>query len=181
MQGRFLGSPCPRVGSTATTVMPFSALFSIFGVGVALMGIQIRLSGQVRDQIRALSTGIHGDIQGLHARIELVSGEIRDVRTELNGRIDQVRDELGGRIDQVSSDVKDVRTELNGRIDKVRDELGGRIDKVGSDVKDVRTELSGRIDKVSDELKEVRGDVTFIKGHLSSTLASGFAPKVEVT
>ncbi|WP_143324524.1 hypothetical protein [Candidatus Synechococcus spongiarum] len=84
-------------------VMPFGVLFSTFGMGVALMGIQICLSGQVRDQIHTLSTGIHGDIQGLHARI----------------------------------------------------------------------------DKVSDQLREVRRDATFIKGHLSSTVASGLPDKVE--
>ncbi len=31
--------------------MPFSVLFSVFGMGVALMGIRIRLSGQVKDKI----------------------------------------------------------------------------------------------------------------------------------
>ncbi|KKZ13186.1 MAG: hypothetical protein TE42_01545, partial [Candidatus Synechococcus spongiarum SP3] len=72
--------------------MPFSVLFSVFGMGVALMGLQIRLSGQLRDQIRTLSTGVHGDIKDLNGRIERVeerlSGEIKAVRTELNGRID---------------------------------------------------------------------------------------------
>ena len=124
-------------------VMPFSVLFSVFGMGIALMGLQIRLSGQVRDQIR----GVHGEVKDLSGRIERVeerlSGEIKAVRIELNGRIDQVRDELNGRIDQV------------------------------------RDELNGRIDQVSGELKEVRGEVTFIKGHLSAVLAFRLPKAIE--
>ncbi|MXW41357.1 MAG: hypothetical protein F4Z75_09525 [Synechococcus sp. SB0668_bin_15] len=54
------------------------------------MGLQIRLSGQVRDQIR----GVHGEVK------------------DLGGRIERVRDELNGRIDQVSSELKDVRGEV---------------------------------------------------------------------
>ena len=99
-----------KYGFTSTMVMPFSVLFSVFGMGIALMGLQIRLSGQVRDQIR----GVHRDIKDLNGRIERVeerlSGEIKAVRTELDGRIDQVRDELSGRIDQVSGDIDEAVT-----------------------------------------------------------------------
>ena len=80
--------------------MPFSVLFSVFGMGVALMGLQIRLSGQVRDQIR----GVHGEIRGLKDRIDLMEErlgrEIRGLRTCINGPVDS---------DQVSVEIKEVR------------------------------------------------------------------------
>ncbi|CZB23159.1 hypothetical protein [Candidatus Synechococcus spongiarum] len=83
-------------------VIPFSVLFSVFGMGVALMDLQIRLSGQVKDQIR----GIHGNIKDLNGRIERVE-------ERLSVRIDQVRNELNGHINQVSGEVKELRFPWN--------------------------------------------------------------------
>jgi len=72
--------------------MPFGVLFSIFGIGVALMGLQIRLSGQVRGRIEG-PMGTNGRIERVEERL---SGQTKAVRTELNGRIDQVRGEVKG-------------------------------------------------------------------------------------
>ena len=79
-------------------------------------------------------------------QIRGVHGDIKD----LNGRIERVEGRL-------SSEIKAVRIEVNGRIDQVRGEM------------------SGRIDQVSGDIKEVRGEVTFIKSHLSAVLALSFS------
>ena len=155
-------------------VMSFTVLFSILGLGVALLGIQIRLSAVTNERIHSASARLGGEIKELRDRIE--RGEVR-----FRSNNDKFRDELCG---QTNERIRNISIRLGGEIKELRDRiergevrLRGRTDQFRDEIKPVATELNARIDRVKDELKEIRAELAFIKGHLSSTMDSGSAPK----
>ncbi len=96
------------------------------------------------------------------ATLELILGELRNFRTEVNDEFKAVRSELKEEIQSVRTELKEeiqsVRTELKEEIQSVRTELKEEIQNVRSELKEeiqnVRSELNEEIQTVRTEFNE---------------------------
>ena len=108
----------------------------------------------------ALAAFCQTGFTGLRTEMNILRGEIDDVRTELKGEIDALRTELKG-------DIATLRTELKGDVATLRIELKG-------DIVDLRKELKGDVEGLRTELKgdtenlrsDLRGDIAGLRSDL---------------
>ena len=132
------------------------------------------LSGQtiaLLSGMLALAAFCQTGFTGLRTEMNILRGEIDDVRTELKGEIDALRTELKGDIatlqTELKGDIATLRTELKGDVAILRIELKG-------DIADLRKELKGDVEGLRTELKgdtenlrsDLRGDIAGLRSDL---------------
>ncbi|MCP4524728.1 MAG: hypothetical protein GY833_02265 [Aestuariibacter sp.] len=126
-------------------------------------------SGFTREQVDALSEFMDGSV-ATKVDIAELSGEIKEVRGELNN----VRTELSSEIKEVRGELKADIERLDGKITVEIAELSGEIKEVRGEIKAQGARLDGRIDGLRVELRLHFWILTVIVAGIISLVAKTF-------
>ena len=106
-------------------------------------------------------------------RFDLLTGELRDFKSDSNRRFDQMGNEFKDfkvdvkqRFDEMGNNFKEFKGEVKQRFDEMGNEFKDfkvdvkqRFDKMGNEFKDFKGEVKQRFDKMGNELKDFKGEV----------------------
>ncbi len=88
-------------------------------------------------------------------RFDLLTGELRDFKSDSNRRFDQ----MGNEFKDFKVDVKQRFDEMGNNFKEFKGEVKQRFDEMGNEFKDFKVDVKQRFDKMGNELKDFKGEV----------------------